>query len=131
SCGSASPGTAARIGEEKISVAQVDDLAEALCLNVEEDMASQGQAVPMSLVRQSALNVLALTEVAHQVADEYDVEPGADYERQQVLAAEEGASLPEELRDDYVVGGSIDALLDGVIRAMGGKLLAEEGVAEP
>ncbi|WP_185996058.1 hypothetical protein [Nocardioides campestrisoli] len=124
-------GTAATVGDEAISVAEVDNLAKALCADSEDQLAEAGQEVPMAVVRQSALNILVVTGAAQQIADKYEVEPGADYERARSAARQQAKLFDEEQQDGFVVAASADALIQGVMTATGEQLLIEEGVAKP
>lgn len=130
-CGSLSAGTAATVGDETISLAQVDRAAEAVCRSFEDQLVEAGQVVPLSEMRQYAVGLLAASSQARQIAEEFDVDPGTDHQRETArLAAEAEDAVPEELREEYVAIGSTESLVNSVILAAGRAALAEEGVTE-
>lgn len=131
SCGVTDSQVAARVGDAEISMSEVDGVARALCTGTEPQLEEAGQTLPMTTARQASLNLLTLTAVANQLADEYDVTPGAVYERQRAQSVKAAEELPEEQREDYVTAGSVDALMQGVWVETGELVLAEEGVTEP
>ena len=84
-CGGARPGIAAEVGEETITVDQVDELTASVCA-VQEDVPSADPNVPGVVsgerARNSTLQGLILRSIADQMADDYDVETGADFQGQ-------------------------------------------------
>ena len=84
-CGAARPGIAAEVGEETITVDQVDELTASVCA-VQEDAPSADPNVPGVVsgerARNSTLQGLILRSIADQMADDYDVETGTDFQRQ-------------------------------------------------
>lgn len=129
-CGSAAPGDAVTVGEETISVAEVDRAAEALCEGAKQN--PQGmQAYPMGYVRRAAVNILTVEQVVRGLMEEYDVEPGEAYAAQRAELARTAEQLPERLREDYVQVMSVRSLIDSVALELGAAALREEGVAEP
>ena len=73
-CGSASPGVAARIGDQELTVRQVDSATAHYCTA----LGTLESEVPMSYVRQFVIQLLALRSQADQIADDYGVEAGRD-----------------------------------------------------
>lgn len=127
-CGSASPGTAATVGDETITVDQVDNAAEAVCRSVERELRSGSQVVAMSQMKQYALSLLAAAAEARQIADEYDVDPGPAVERASSQWQAQAQTLPEDLRDDYVAIMSAETMVNEVISEAGRAALDAEGV---
>ncbi|WP_110182129.1 SurA N-terminal domain-containing protein [Nocardioides solisilvae] len=131
-CGAGDSQTAATVGDREVSMASVDRLARAICEREERQYEETGQSLAMERLRQTALNTLTIEAVAEQVAEEYDVRPGAAYGRARAgyEAEAESLGLSEEVREAYVDGSSVDALLEDVFLGVGRSLLAEEGVTE-
>jgi hypothetical protein len=83
-CGAAQPGVAAEVGQDTITVDEVDALTARLCAVQEEipenpnvpDVVSGGTA------RNSAMQALILRSIADQMAADYGVEAGADFQGQ-------------------------------------------------
>jgi hypothetical protein len=84
-CGAARPGIAAEVGEKTITVNEVDELAGSVCA-VQEDVPDQGgnapQVVSGERARNSSMQALILRSIADQMADDYGVESGADFQGQ-------------------------------------------------
>lgn len=127
-CGSARPGVAASVGEESISISDVDDAALVACDYVE----SQGQEVlAMRTVRGLLLSAMVNRSVGDQLADEYDVTAGTQFEQQLAQAEAQGASLPDDQREVIVSLQSAQPYRQAVTEAAARKVLADEGVIDP
>jgi hypothetical protein len=129
-CGSLSPGAAVTVGEETITVDEIDEYTSDYCQAIEPQLEGEGQVVPNRYFRSGIAGQLALRAAAEQMAEEYDVEPGETYD-QKVAQLEQGvAQLEEELRESVVVVESATAYVEAVQAAVGERLLAEEGAAQ-
>ena len=73
------PGVAAQVGDRTITTDRVDELTTGFCSAVEEQITSGGQSYPLRLFKRGIVGQLALQSAAEQLAEEFDVEPGADY----------------------------------------------------
>jgi len=84
--GGARPGVAAEVGAETITVDQVDELTASVCAVQKDAPDSADPNVPNVLsgerARNSALQGLILRSIADQMADDYGVETGADFQGQ-------------------------------------------------
>ncbi len=124
----ASPGAAATVGDVRVEIADVDSLARRYCDFVTPQLASGEQAVPMGLVRNSALNLLVLQEVADQYAEATDLEvtQAAKLLRQQAEQQAIQSQVPEEDRDTYYqVSMQLDT--QAIYLAAGGRDAFAEG----
>jgi len=126
-CGSATPGVAARIGDQELTVRQVDTATSHYCTALGE-LESE---VPMSYVRQFVIQLLALRSQAEQIADEYGVRPGSTYRNDVAQRQGTAATKPEEVRDDYVELASTQAYAQDILDQVGRIELDERGIAEP
>src|SRR5215218_2593197 len=72
-CGSAGPGVAAKVGEQTVTTSDVDRLTEGYCRALEPQISSQGQVVPMRLVRSFVAGSLTLEAAAQQLAEQNDI----------------------------------------------------------
>ena len=127
-CG-AQPGVAARVGDDSISLSQVDRDAALLCEAFEPQL--QGQVYPMRFLRAQVLGSLLERTIGHQVAAEYGVEAGASY---QALVSEQRAgyeSLPERTRATVLDLATASAYRQSVLEAAADAELRAEGVAAP
>lgn len=127
-CGSASPGVAAQIGDEELTVRDIDSATAHYCTSVEEQLESP---VPMSFVRQYVVQLLTLRSQADQVADDYGVTAGSSYENDVAQRQGAAATLPEEVRDDYIELTSTPAYAQDIVDQIGGIVLDDQGIAEP
>ncbi|WP_457206284.1 hypothetical protein [Nocardioides sp. P5_C9_2] len=131
-CGSsARPGVAIEVGDETISTSTVDSASAHLCTALGDEFSANGTVVPMGFIRQGVVQLMALSSTAHQIADEYGVEPGAAYEREVASRTRTAAAFPEEVRDDYVEVMSANALANDVLEQVGRAELAEQGFEDP
>lgn len=128
--GSASPGVAAKVGDETISASRVDAATGHLCTAL-SDRFAEGQAVPLGNIRQGVLQLLALGSQTEQIAEEYGVTPSANYERDVAEHKRAASVMPEEVRADYVEVMSTQALAGDVLDQVGRAKLAAEGFDEP
>jgi len=126
-CGSASPGVAARIGDQELTVRQVDSATANYCTSLDE-LESE---VPMSYVRQFVIQLLALRSQAEQIADEYGVEPGSTYLNDVAQRQGTAATKPAEVREDYVELASAQAYAQDILDQVGTIELEQDGVVDP
>ena len=105
-CGGARPGVAASVGDDDISLSEVDQDAALVCQALEPTLESP---VPMSAARAAILETLVQRTIGDQIAEEYGVEPSQSY---RAGVSEQQASLeavPEETRAaalKYVTAGA-------------------------
>ncbi len=126
-CGSATPGVAVKVGDEEISVRQVDAATANYCTAV-GDLESE---VPMSFVRQYVVQLLTLRSQASQIAEDYGVEPGSTYRNDVAQRQGTAGTKPEEVRDDYVEIASTTAYAQDIVDQVGRIELEDEGITEP
>lgn len=130
-CGSASPGVAARVGDETLSVNDIDGAAGRMCTALGDQFEAESTTLPMSFVRQGTIQLLTLRSQALQVADDYGVEPGSSYLNDVAQQKRTAATMPEEVQDTYVELTSTNALANDIVQQVGGIVLADRGVSDP
>ena len=85
SCGGATPGVAAEVGDDTITIGEVDQLAGDVCA-VQESLpdaaAPEAQATSGLTARDGALQSLVLRSIADQMADDYGLTTDQDYQAQ-------------------------------------------------
>ena len=126
-CGSAAPGVAARIGDQELTVRQVDAATGHYCTALGE-LESE---VPMGYVRQFVVQLLALRAQTEQIADDYDVTPGAVYRSDLAQQQSTAAAQPAEVREDFVELASTRAYAQDVLDQVGRIELERQGVVDP
>lgn len=129
-CGSASPGVAAHVGDEEISVNRVDELAGEYCQAIEDQLTGNSQVVPQRYFRAGIAGTLALRSVAEQLAEDFDVEPGPVYDKKVAELEQNVAVLEDEVQEAVVVVDSAPTYVEAVQRAVGEVLLADEGAEQ-
>lgn len=129
--GSASPGVAAKVGDETISVSRVDEASGHLCTALSDQFEGAGQVVPLGVIRQGVVQLLALASEAEQIAEEYGVTPSSTYERDVAERTSAASVMPEEVRADYIEVMSTQALASDILDQVGRAKLAAEGFTEP
>jgi hypothetical protein len=127
-CGSAAPGIAAKVGDRTISNRTIDTATEHYCTSVSDQLESP---VPMSFVRQYVVQLLTLRAQVDQVADEYGVTAGSTYRNDVAQRQGTAATLPEDVRQDYITLTSTQAYAQDVVDQVGAKVLEDRGVADP
>jgi hypothetical protein len=129
--GSARPGVAVEVGDDSISTTTVDRTSAHLCTALGDQFKGSGTVVPMGFIRQGVVQLLTLSSTAHQIADEYDVEPGDTYQREVASRRASAEAFPEEVRDDYVEVMSANALANDILTQVGRAKLNAEGFEDP
>ncbi len=129
--GSASPGVAADVDGEQITVSQVDRATAAICTSIEPDLRGAGNVAALGKVRQFVVSLLAASSQARQLAASYDVKPGNEYARQVGQLTETANAFPEDSRAGYVEVMSAESLINAVVDAVGRASLTEDGIAQP
>lgn len=130
-CGSAAPGVAVKVGDEELSVRDVDSAAREMCTALGDQFEAQSTVLPMSFVRQGTVQLLTLRAQAMQVADDYGIEPGSTYHNDVAQRRRTAASMPEDVRDTYVELTSANALANDVVNQVGEIVLDDRGVTDP
>jgi hypothetical protein len=129
-CAGATPGVAAQVGEETITLDEVDALTADYCEAIEEQLTGGGQVVPLRFFRGGLAGILVDRSIGEQLAAEYDVEPGRTYDQQVAELEQSAASLDEDVADAVVVVETEPAYTRAIQAAVGGQLLREEGAGE-
>jgi hypothetical protein len=124
------PGVAAQVGDDTISVREVDSVASNYCSSIEKQLHDNHQVLPQSYLRGGVAGQLTLVEAARQLALEEGVEPGTDYTRKVSDLRDAVADLPEEQRDAVVEIESSSVYLTSVLEAVGKKQLAASGAKD-
>ncbi len=130
-CGSASPGVAVQVGDEQLSVREVDTAAREMCTALGDQFEAQSTVLPMSFIRQGTVQLMTLRTQAMQVADDYGLEPGSSYRNDVAQRRRTAASMPEDVRETYVELTSANALASDIVDQVGAIVLEERGVTDP
>lgn len=125
-CGSVTPGVAAQVGDQELSVRDVDSATAHYCTALGE-LESE---VPMSYVRQFVVQLLTLRSQTEQIADDYGVEPGSTYLNDLAQRQGTAATKPEEVRQDYVDLASAQAYAQDILDQVGAIALDRQGVVD-
>ncbi len=125
------PGVAVEVGDRTITTDRVDELTAGFCAAVEEQISSGGQSYPLRLFKRGIVGQLAVQSAVEQLADDYDVSPGTDYQSQLAQIETEAEGLSEEGRDEYVEVQATLPYVTDVLTQIGGILLADEGEEDP
>lgn len=121
------PGVAAQVGDETISVDEVDTVARDYCSAIEDQLASNNQVLPQRYLRGGIAGQLTLVAAARQLADEYGVEPGVQYDQKVAELQGAVADLPEGQQQAVIEIESSATYLSGVAQAVGEQVLADKG----
>jgi peptidyl-prolyl cis-trans isomerase SurA len=125
------PGVAVEVGDRTISTDRVDSLTSGFCDAVEDQIASGGQSFPLALFKRGIVGQLALQSAVEQLAQDFDVTPGSDYQAELAQLETEAEALPESGREEYVEVQATVPYVSDVLTQIGATLLAEEGEEEP
>lgn len=125
------PGVAAEVGDDEISVSRVDEVASNYCSAIREQLRGDNQVLPLRYLRGGVAGQLALVAAAEQLAEEYGVEPGVQYDQKVAELKGAVASLPEEQQDAVIAIESSASYISGVEQAVGTEVLRKQGTAKP
>jgi hypothetical protein len=125
------PGVAVEVGDRTITTDHIDELTTGFCAAVEEQITSGGQTYPLRLFKRGIVGQIALRSAVEQLAQDYDVTPGADYQSQLAQIETEAEGLSDDGRDEYVEVQATLPYVTDVLTQIGGILLAEDGEEEP
>jgi hypothetical protein len=136
SCGDAEPGVAVRVGDELITLDQVDELTPEFCAAIEPSLSGGDAAQARSVYAMSELKAyvarqLASQSVADQIAAEYDVAPGETYQAAVAQQRDIAQSLPEKSRETYLKLSTMGAYVQDILSAAARAALVDEGLANP
>ena len=121
------PGAAAVVGDESLSMRQINRATQRYCRAYEPQITQANQRVPMRLLRQFVAASLSQRLLGEQLAQEYDVQPTSQYAQQVTKVSQPFAKAAPELRDAVVDVEAGAPYLQTVQIAVGEKLLAEAG----
>ena len=127
-CGSARPGVAAQVGDERITVREVDQLAQDYCQAFEEQFEGNGEVVPHRYLRGGILGLITRRTIAEQLAEQYAVEPGDVYDDKVSQVEQSVQALPDEVHEAIITVETASAYVEAIQAAVGERLLDEEGV---
>lgn len=122
-----SPGVAAEVGNAKISTDEVDELTDNYCGAVDDQIATQGDPVPLRVFKSGIAQQLVVVEASKQLAEEYGVEASAGYRAQVTAIGQDAAALTGAERQAYIDVQSASAYIGDVLTQVGAAILAEEG----
>ena len=124
------PGVAAQVGDESITVSQVDSVASSYCSAITNQLQSNNQVLPMNYLRTGVASRLTLVAAAKQFAADKGVSAGAQYD--QKVAQLHGAvtSLPQDQQDAVITIESSADYITGVEQAVGKQELKAQGTTK-
>ena len=95
-CAGLRPGTAIEVGDEQIATSELDSISTDYCAAASASLDDQAQSIPNGYIRGGIAGLLAMREVAAQVAEERGVEVETDsYQQQLAGVRNQASSLPE------------------------------------
>jgi len=127
-CGELHPGIAITAGDETVTLSQVDDITRDFCTVIQSDEQSRSRYA-METIRRHVVQALATRVAAEQLADEYAVEPGADYAEQVKLYETNLAALPDDVVADALDVLTAQTYIQDVLEEVGAIARAQEGLS--
>ena len=125
------PGVAADVGDVSITSDRVDSVATNYCVAIEDQLSAEKQVLPQRYLRGGVVGQLALTAVAEQLADLYDVSAGPQYDQMVSELDAAVATLDDDVQESVIAIEGSGAYVSGIEVAIGAKLLMEQGATEP
>ena len=122
-----SPAVAAKVGDETISVADVDRLTTGYCAAFVDQFNDSGEVYPLRYVRGYVVGQLTLQAAAEQFAADNGVTLGADYTQEIKDLEDQAAEFPAASRDDLVAVETASRYVTAVEAVAGAQLLQQEG----
>lgn len=130
-CGEVHPGAAAQVGEQRVNMSDVDDVAADVCVAFAPQFAQQQQVVPMRYVKQAVVQAATMRELARQLAEDRDVEVPASYREGLEEIEEQAEQVPASVRESFIEFLSAERYVSAVVVQAGGEALQQEGEARP
>lgn len=130
-CAGLQPGVAARVGEETISVRDVNRITDGYCQAYERQLQGDGDTLTMEFLSSNILFRLALSSAARQLADDYGVEPTAAYVDNLATLKQTVSVLKPQAAEARLAVDSSGTYVSDVLSTIGRQQLVEDGVAEP
>ncbi len=130
-CGNLAPGVGVQVGDQELSLRDLDTATANLCAAREDQSAGQAQATPMAEVRDIVTQSLTLRSWALQVGEEQGVKPGKTYLSERAQTERVAVNLPKDTRDTYLDVATVEALVVDIIDQIGRQSLTDSGVTEP
>lgn len=125
------PGVAAQVGDQTVSVDDVDALTSSYCAAVEDQITAGGQSFPLAGFKSGIAAQLALVSAVDQLNEAYDVTPSSDYNTQVNQLKQQGAALEGKDLDAYLEVQSAQAYISDLLTQIGSIELEDEGEKDP
>ncbi|WP_340539662.1 hypothetical protein [Nocardioides sp. GXZ039] len=130
------PGAAARVGDQTVSINDVDEIVDGACLYFADQAGAQpapgqpaARAVPRGDVRGQIVQLLAQRAASEQLLDEYDADLAPAYGQAVAQNEKQYADLPADQRDPLVTGNEAGIYYQAALLGVGTKILEDEGTA--
>jgi len=121
------PGIAAQVGDETVTVADVDTTASNYCSAIESQLAQSKQVLPQHFLRGGVAGLLATVAAAKQIAEQYGVEAGEQYDQKVASLQAATSTLAQEQQDAVIAVESAGTYIDAIQEAIGDQQAAQEG----
>ena len=121
------PGSAAVVGDQTLSMRKINTTTQRYCRAYAPQITQASQRVPMRFLRQFVAASLSQRLLGEQLAEQYDVQPTAQYDQQVTKVSQPFATAAPELRNAVIDVEAGSPYLQTVQTAVGEKLLAEAG----
>ncbi len=121
------PGIAAAVGDRTLTVRDADETTKHYCEAIEEDLSQQGQRIPMRFLASEVVAKLAVVLAVDQLAEEYGVEPSAQYRSELSTLRAQASSAEEEAADAFVEVGSAVPYYRDILTSVGRIVLERQG----
>lgn len=125
------PGVAVEVGDETVSTDRVDELTAEFCTAVEDQIASEGQSIPLAGYKSGIAALLAMISAIDQLNQSYEVTPSADYNSQVAQTKAEATGITGDELDAYLEVLSASAYISDMLTQIGAIELANEGEEDP
>lgn len=130
-CAGLHAGTAVQVGDEQITESELDEVTTSYCEAASSSLDEQAQSVPNGFFRQGIAGLLAMREVAEQVASDQGVEVGPEaYQQQLDELRGQIASLPEDHQEAVLTVETARLYTEAAQAAIGEAALDGEGGQE-
>jgi peptidyl-prolyl cis-trans isomerase SurA len=120
------PGVAAQVDHDRITVKQVDQVAERYCQAAETQL-SKGQVIAQHFLRGQTAAALALRAAAEQFAADQGVSADPSYSHAVQSAEQSLSSLSADQREALIAVQGAGAYVSAVELAAGRKIVAKQG----
>ncbi|GAB2780986.1 hypothetical protein GCM10027020_38150 [Nocardioides salsibiostraticola] len=121
------PGVAGEVGDRTVTTENVNTVTTDFCAAFVASGQTEGQQFPLGLVRRSIATQLVLKAAAEQLAEDFGIEAGPEYQQALSELTDATSDLTEDQQAAVLEFQGGDVYVTSIQAGVGARLLADEG----